>query len=85
MQITQTPLRAARLANGLTLSQVAEAIQLDVGNLSRIERGIQAASVDVAERLAVYFKGQVTEMQILYPKRFSHQEPLDSKNNAPAA
>jgi len=71
MQIPQTPLRAVRLANGLTLSQVAVAVQLDVGNLSRIERGIQAASVDVAERLTTYFHGKITEMQILYPKRFT--------------
>lgn len=71
MQIPQTPLRAVRLENGLTLSQVAVAIQLDVGNLSRIERGIQVASVDVAERLTAYFKGEITEMQILYPKRFT--------------
>lgn len=71
MQIPQTPLRAVRLENGLTLSQVAVAIQLDVGNLSRIERGIQVASVDVAERLTNYFKGEITEMQILYPKRFT--------------
>lgn len=71
MQIPQTPLRAVRVENGLTLSQVAVAIQLDVGNLSRIERGIQVASVDVAERLTNYFKGEITEMQILYPKRFT--------------
>ncbi|MDF7657607.1 helix-turn-helix transcriptional regulator [Erwiniaceae bacterium L1_54_6] len=71
MQNTQTPLRAVRQAKGLTLNQVAEAIQLDVGNLSRIERGIQIASLDVAERLSVFFKGQITEMQILYPKRFA--------------
>lgn len=71
MQIPQTPLRAVRLEYGLTLSQVAVAIQLDVGNLSRIERGIQVASVDVAERLTNYFKGEITEMQILYPKRFT--------------
>ncbi|MDC7860845.1 helix-turn-helix domain-containing protein [Pantoea ananatis] len=71
MQIPQTPLRAVRLENGLTLNQVAVAVQLDVGNLSRIERGIQVASVDVAERLTTYFKGKITEMQILYPKRFT--------------
>nr|WP_310615815.1 helix-turn-helix transcriptional regulator [Pantoea cypripedii] len=82
MQNPQTPLRAVRQAKGLTLNQVAEAIQLDVGNLSRIERGIQIASLDVAERLSIFFKGQVTEMQILYPKRFVLTE-AEQRTNPP--
>lgn len=79
MQNPQTPLRAVRQAKGLTLYQVANAIQLDVGNLSRIERGIQIASLEVAERLSVFFKGQITEMQILYPKRFAVTETVAEK------
>lgn len=66
----QTPLRKMRVEKGLTISDVAVATQLDVGNLSRIERGIQVTSLETAERLARYFGQQITEMQILYPQRY---------------
>lgn len=74
MSNMQTPLRLLRKSQGMTLSHVASAVQLDVGNLSRIERGIQIASLDVAERLSIFFAGQINEMQILYPQRFSAQD-----------
>lgn len=66
----QSPLRKLRKAQGKTLSEVAVAIHLDVGNLSRIERGLQVASLDVAERLSVFFKGEISELEILYPQRY---------------
>ncbi|MDH2121632.1 helix-turn-helix transcriptional regulator [Pantoea brenneri] len=65
-----SPLRILRKSQGKTLSEVAVAIHLDVGNLSRIERGLQVASLDVAERLAIFFHGEITELEILYPHRF---------------
>lgn len=65
-----SPLRILRKSQGKTLSEVALAIHLDVGNLSRIERGLQVASLDVAERLAVFFQGQISELEILYPQRY---------------
>lgn len=65
-----TPLRKLRKSQEKTLSEVATAIHLDVGNLSRIERGLQVASLDVAERLAVFFKGEISELEILYPQRY---------------
>lgn len=65
-----SPLRILRKSQGKTLSEVALAIHLDVGNLSRIERGLQVASLDVAERLAVFFQGEISELEILYPQRF---------------
>nr|DAW17433.1 MAG TPA: helix-turn-helix domain protein [Caudoviricetes sp.] len=77
MRITQlrglkmsSPLRNLRKSQGRTLSEVAGAIHLDVGNLSRIERGLQVASLDVAERLALFFKGEISELEILYPQRY---------------
>lgn len=66
----QTPLRKMRVEKKLTISEVAIATQLDVGNLSRIERGIQAPSLETAEKLAQYFNGKISEMQILYPQRY---------------
>ncbi|MDQ0548193.1 helix-turn-helix domain-containing protein [Pantoea agglomerans] len=65
-----TPLRKMRVEKKLTISEVAIATQLDVGNLSRIERGIQVPSLETAEKLARFFKGKITEMQILYPQRY---------------
>ncbi|HEC8346209.1 TPA: helix-turn-helix transcriptional regulator [Providencia rettgeri] len=66
----QTPLRKIRLEEQLTISEVATAINCDVGNLSRLERGTQAASLELAERLARFYGDKITEMQILYPKRY---------------
>lgn len=66
----QTPLRKMRVEKGLTISEVAMATQIDVGNLSRIERGIQVTSLETAEKLSKFFKGKISEMQILYPQRY---------------
>jgi len=65
-----TPLRKMRVEKKLTISEVAIATQLDVGNLSRIEWGIQVPSLETAEKLSRFFKGKITEMQILYPQRY---------------
>lgn len=73
----QTPLRKMRVEKGLTISEVAIATELDVGNLSRIERGIQVTSLETAEKLSKFFKGKITEMQILYPQRY-----MSAANNA---
>jgi len=70
MQNMQTPLRKMREENGLTISEVALAVKIDVGNLSRIERGIQVTSIETAERISRFFKGKISEMQILYPQRY---------------
>lgn len=65
-----TPLRKMRVEKGLTIAEVSLATQIDVGNLSRIERGRQVTSLETAEKLARFFKGEITEMQILYPQRY---------------
>lgn len=65
-----TPLRAARLNRQQTLQQVADAVDVDVGHLSRVETGRQMASPELAARLAGYYGYDVTEVQILYPERF---------------
>ncbi|KAB0849126.1 helix-turn-helix transcriptional regulator [Cronobacter sakazakii] len=66
----QTQLRKMRVEKKLTIAEVAIATQLDVGNLSRIERGMQVPSLETAEKLAKFFKGKISEMQILYPHRY---------------
>jgi transcriptional regulator with XRE-family HTH domain len=70
----KTPLRLAREKREQTILEVATAISLDAGNLSRIERGKQVASREVAERLAKHFDHEVTEIQILYPERYLKPE-----------
>lgn len=66
----QTPLRKMRIEQNLTIQDVAKATEIDVGNLSRIERGKQVTSLLIAEKLSKFFNGKITEMQILFPQRF---------------
>ena len=69
-----TPLRQARERRNLTIQQVAAAVGIDSGNLSRIERGLQVPSKELTEKLAKYFGGEITELQIIYPERFAAGE-----------
>lgn len=66
----QSPLKRTRLNTGRTLSEVAEAVGTNPGNMSRIENGKQRASPGLAEKIAKYFGYAITEIQILYPERF---------------
>lgn len=67
----QTPLRKLRKAQGKTLSQVAEALNIDPATLSRIERNEQSVSAVLAERICQLFDGAISELEVLYPERFS--------------
>lgn len=81
-----TPLRMARESRGLTIQQVATSVGIDPGNLSRIERGKQVPSKDLAEKLSQVFGGQVSETEIIYPERFSPSPSLSlgsASANAP--
>lgn len=69
--MADTPLRRIRKARNLTLKKVADALGVDPANLSRIERGAQQASPELAERISGYYGGEVTEIQILYPRRYA--------------
>lgn len=66
-----SPLKRSRLKRELTLQQVANEVGIDTGNLSRIERGLQTPSKELTEKLAKYFDGEITELQIIYPERFA--------------
>jgi transcriptional regulator with XRE-family HTH domain len=65
-----TPLKKHRLKSKVTLTKLAQAVDSDVGNLSRIERGIQVPSKSLAERIAKFFNGRVNEFQIVWPEKF---------------
>lgn len=63
--IPSTLLREARMRRQLTLHEVADAVGIDTGNLSRIERGQQVPSQSLAERLAKFFNNEILATQIM--------------------
>ena len=71
-----TPLRRARKAKGWSLEEVVKRLAAigelaDTGNLSRVERGMQRASPNLAESLCrVFGKRTLNELHILYPERY---------------
>jgi len=81
----QSPLRKLRKSHGMTLLHVANGVQADPATLSRIERCEQIPSVELAERLATFFKGEISELHILYPSRFQVPEDSPGKGNASVA
>src|SRR4051794_9335514 len=66
----KSPLRLARERRGLTLKQVADAVSMDPGNLSRVERGEQMPAKELVAALVKFFDNLVTELQIIFPERF---------------
>lgn len=70
----QIPLRRARIAAGLTQSQLAQMVGITQASLSEIERMACRPSADLAERLAKVLGPDLTEMHILYPLRFMSEE-----------
>lgn len=61
-------LREARLHRDQTLVAVAEAVGTDVSNLSRIERGAQLPSRELARKLFEHFDGAVDLGSIYDPE-----------------
>jgi transcriptional regulator with XRE-family HTH domain len=72
----QSPLRKLRKSHGMTLSHVAIGVKVDPATLSRIERCEQVPSVELAERLARFFQGEISELHILYPSRYPSKDDL---------
>ena len=56
----------------MTLNALAKKVGSDVGNLSRIERGVQVPNAVLAERICKEFEGEVNELQLIYPDRYSN-------------
>jgi transcriptional regulator with XRE-family HTH domain len=69
-----SPLRSARVKRGLTLRQACALVELDISQLSRIERDGKT-SRETAAKLAQFFK--LTEEQVLFPDRFLRSKPRD--------
>lgn len=69
--LSNTPLRKARIERGLTLADVAKTVGSDTGNISRIERGRQIPNRELISNLVSLFKENgITEIHLLYPERF---------------
>lgn len=64
------------------MKEVADAVEVDTGNLSRIENAKQTVSRELAERLAAYYGHEVTEMQIIYPERYMTTPPAQASIEA---
>jgi transcriptional regulator with XRE-family HTH domain len=72
----KTPLRKARDAKQLTLGDLAKLVDSDVGNLSRIERGRQIPSSELAAKICGVFPDSgLTELHLIYPERYEEQQP----------
>lgn len=69
-----TPLRLARVKRGLRLADVAAGIGTTAAQISNVETAKHRPSAELAERISVYFKGEVSEIEILYPERFMSKE-----------
>lgn len=69
-----TPLRKARRDAGRTIGEVADAVNVDRSTISRIERGEQHAGPALAERLVAFYKGAITELEVLYPERYARTD-----------
>lgn len=71
----------------MTLQGLAALVGSDVGNLSRIERGTQIPSRELAEKICAQFPGEINEIQLIYPERFaveSNSTPADQPAQAAA-
>lgn len=65
-----TPLKRLRLARGKTLKAVADGVNSDPGNISRIERGKQCSPALAAKLVAFFGADAISELEILYPQRY---------------
>ncbi len=63
-------MRRIRVKRELRMLDVADAVGIDIGHLSRIETGKQVATAAIAEKLATYYGHAISEMEIIYPERY---------------
>ena len=69
----ETPLRKIRTARNLTLLTVANAVGVDEGHLSAVERNVKNASRDLALALVAYFGTGITRDEILFPEEHASE------------
>jgi transcriptional regulator with XRE-family HTH domain len=70
----ETRLRAERKRRKLTVREVAEAVGTDSSNMSRLERGVQRPTQEVARALFKFFGGKVSLGDVYDPTfRFDNE------------
>ena len=79
-----TPLKAIRTARKLACADLAQAVGVRQPTINRIENGRCNASLELADRIAKYFKNAITRDQILYPRDYAAASP-SSRTRAPRA
>jgi transcriptional regulator with XRE-family HTH domain len=79
----KSPLRKVRESQDMTLNDLAARVGSDVGNLSRIERGTQMPSKDLAEKICSILGRGLNEMHLFFPERYPEYEPLQSHSVLP--
>ena len=74
-----SPLKRARKARRCKLFSVAAELNISIAHLCNVENGAVRASPALAARLAAFFNGEVSEMEILYPERYCPPEAAPAK------
>lgn len=71
-----TPLKIAREALNLSSGELARRAGIDISTFNRVERGLQTPSVETASAIArvMNLGSELTEMHILYPRRFRQRK-----------
>tara|TARA_B100000795_G_scaffold70697_1_gene49655 strand:- start:6937 stop:7155 length:219 start_codon:yes stop_codon:yes gene_type:complete len=72
MSTHSSPLRQIRIEKGLSLKEVSASVGTTHGHLSRIERG-DTTTRELAQKLSDFFDKKISEMEILYPERFTQE------------
>ena len=70
----ETPLKKLREARGFTQAEVAAAVDIDQGTLSKLEAGLHIPRKDHALALAKYFGSAISIEQIICPEKFEDYE-----------
>lgn len=72
MNNISSPLRKIRREKGLSLKEVSNSVGTTHSHLSRIERG-DTTTRELASKLSNFFDQNISEMEILYPERFTQE------------
>ena len=63
------PLKKYRAGKNFTLEEMAKILEVSIASVSRIERGIQGVTPELAAHIEKITNGQITRMELLYPEK----------------
>ena len=70
--LTETPLKKLREARGFTQAEVATAVDIDQGTLSKLEAGSHMPRKETAEALVKYYGSATTRVRFAMFSRLTH-------------